>query len=80
MRIEADSQAAFDTTRMTHLLCLRFSNTQVFPPDNPNTSVGCIVCKQDLHRGKRVRGYIAMLSVDQKWRRMGIGELVSASV
>lgn len=35
--------------------------------------IACIVSKQDMHRGKRTRGYIAMLSVERAWRRKGIG-------
>lgn len=36
--------------------------------------VGAIVCKQDSHRGKVERGYIAMLVVGGNWRKRGIGE------
>lgn len=35
--------------------------------------VGAIVCKLDLHRKAIKRGYIAMLAVDQKYRKMRIG-------
>ena len=40
-------------------------------------AVGVIVCKLDQHmRGSRLmRGYIAMLSVDPRWRGLGIGTL-----
>ncbi|KAH8919885.1 ribosomal-protein-alanine N-acetyltransferase [Atractiella rhizophila] len=34
--------------------------------------VGTIVCKQDIHRGKLNRGYIAMLSVQPTYRGQGI--------
>ena len=37
-----------------------------------NELIGTIVCKLDEHRCKR-RGYIAMLAVDDRFRRMGIG-------
>jgi hypothetical protein len=37
-------------------------------------AVGVIVCKQDLHRGKLERGYIAMLSTKPSFRKFGIGE------
>ena len=37
-------------------------------------AVGVIVCKQDLHRGKVERGYIAMLSTKPSFRKFGIGE------
>lgn len=35
--------------------------------------VGAIVCKLDLHRKVIKRGYIAMLAVDKKYRKHGIG-------
>ncbi|XP_057653740.1 N-alpha-acetyltransferase 30A-like [Diorhabda carinulata] len=35
--------------------------------------VGAIVCKLDLHRKVIRRGYIAMLAVDQKYRKLRIG-------
>ncbi|GJQ65393.1 hypothetical protein Trydic_g7503 [Trypoxylus dichotomus] len=35
--------------------------------------VGAIVCKLDLHRKQINRGYIAMLAVDKKYRKHGIG-------
>nr|XP_023012252.1 N-alpha-acetyltransferase 30-like [Leptinotarsa decemlineata] len=35
--------------------------------------VGAIVCKLDLHRKVIKRGYIAMLAVDQKYRKLRIG-------
>lgn len=35
--------------------------------------VGAIVCKQDEHKGKSIRGYIAMLAVDKEYRGRGIG-------
>ncbi|KAK8849377.1 hypothetical protein IAR55_004709 [Kwoniella newhampshirensis] len=44
----------------------------VFPHPNTSTPIACIVCKQDSHRGKTNRGYIAMLSVDRAFRRRGI--------
>lgn len=36
--------------------------------------VGCVVGKLDLHRGRRLRGYIAMLTVQPPYRHLGIGE------
>ena len=36
-------------------------------------SVGAIVCKLDLHRKIIKRGYIAMLAVDECYRKKGIG-------
>lgn len=35
--------------------------------------IGAIVCKQEEHKGKSVRGYIAMLAVDSEFRGKGIG-------
>lgn len=35
--------------------------------------VGAIVCKLDLHRKVIKRGYIAMLAVDENFRKRGIG-------
>lgn len=35
--------------------------------------IGAIVCKLDLHRNVVKRGYIAMLAVDKKYRKRGIG-------
>ncbi|EIW72931.1 hypothetical protein TREMEDRAFT_67141 [Tremella mesenterica DSM 1558] len=35
-------------------------------------AIAVIVCKQESHKGKTSRGYIAMLSVDKDWRRRGI--------
>lgn len=39
--------------------------------------IGVIVCKMDVHRGKQMRGYVAMLAVDSAHRGKGIGELES---
>ncbi|XP_030642381.1 N-alpha-acetyltransferase 30 [Chanos chanos] len=38
-----------------------------------NDCVGAIVCKLDMHKKMFRRGYIAMLAVDSKFRRKGIG-------
>lgn len=38
-----------------------------------SSCVGAIVCKLDLHKKMVRRGYIAMLAVDQNYRRRGIG-------
>ncbi|KAJ3010862.1 UNVERIFIED_CONTAM: N-alpha-acetyltransferase 30 [Siphonaria sp. JEL0065] len=35
--------------------------------------VGVIVCKLDLHRNNRKRGYLAMLAVKTEYRKRGIG-------
>ncbi|CAE6477795.1 hypothetical protein ACGC1H_005826 [Rhizoctonia solani] len=43
--------------------------------------IGAIVCKQDSHRGKAERGYIAMLVVGSTWRKRGIARhLVELSI
>lgn len=43
--------------------------------------VGVIVCKQDVHRSGRTRGYIAMLAVHHSMRKRGMGSrLVSSAV
>ena len=39
--------------------------------------VGAIVCKLDLHKKMVRRGYIAMLAVDENYRRRGIGKCVT---
>ncbi|WWC67277.1 uncharacterized protein I206_101185 [Kwoniella pini CBS 10737] len=44
----------------------------VFPSSISKEPIATIICKQDSHRGKTNRGYIAMLSVDRAWRRRGI--------
>lgn len=36
-------------------------------------AVGTIVCKQEVHRGKLDRGYLAMLSTREAYRGMGVG-------
>ena len=36
--------------------------------------VGAIVCKLDVHKQSNKRGYIAMLAVDEKYRRKKIGK------
>jgi len=39
-----------------------------------NKCVGAIVCKLDMHKSQDTyRGYIAMLAVDEQYRKMGIG-------
>ncbi|KAF8152804.1 acyl-CoA N-acyltransferase [Pholiota molesta] len=43
--------------------------------------IGVIVCKQSVHNDLANRGYIAMLSVDRKWRKRGIASaLVQNSI
>jgi peptide alpha-N-acetyltransferase len=41
---------------------------------SPQQPIACVISKQESHKGKRSRGYIAMLSVERSWRRKGIGE------
>ena len=38
--------------------------------------VGAIVCKLDVHRKVVKRGYIAMLAVDEKYRKRKIGKFL----
>ena len=38
------------------------------------TCIGAIVCKLDLHKKMARRGYIAMLAVDNSYRRHQIGK------
>jgi len=40
--------------------------------DGARQAIGAIVCKQDVHRGKLNRGYIAMLTTKKEARMMGI--------
>mmetsp|Transcript_19535 Transcript_19535/g.31308 ORF Transcript_19535/g.31308 Transcript_19535/m.31308 type:complete len:173 (+) Transcript_19535:98-616(+) len=44
-----------------------------YDEDQNDKMVGVIVCKADLSRRQRYRGYIAMLAVDTTLRRKGIG-------
>lgn len=39
-----------------------------------NHCVGAIVCKLDVHKKHSRRGYIAMLAVDEKYRKRKIGK------
>ncbi|WVQ64340.1 uncharacterized protein L199_002502 [Kwoniella botswanensis] len=53
----------------------------VFPSSSLTNPIATIICKQDVHRGKTNRGYIAMLSVDRSWRRRGIAsKLVNLAI
>jgi peptide alpha-N-acetyltransferase len=40
--------------------------------------VGAIVCKLDVHRKVVKRGYIAMLAVDEKYRKRKIGKILKS--
>ncbi|XP_053608742.1 N-alpha-acetyltransferase 30-like [Plodia interpunctella] len=44
-----------------------------FLATHEGTCIGAIVCKLDMHRNVVKRGYIAMLAVDKKYRKRGIG-------
>ncbi|KAG8185836.1 hypothetical protein JTE90_024810 [Oedothorax gibbosus] len=44
-----------------------------FLAQDGNHTVGAIVCKLDAHKKLRRRGYIAMLAVDEKYRKKKIG-------
>lgn len=43
---------------------------------NGTECVGCVVCKIESHGKDVQRGYIAMLAVDGKCRRLGVGSLL----
>ena len=43
------------------------------PINERGTMVGTIVCKAERERGETYKGYIAMLTVDDKYRKRGIG-------
>lgn len=34
---------------------------------------GCVVCKKEMHKSYKMRGYIAMVVVDEDFRGHGIG-------
>lgn len=57
---------------------------QAYPPERSSSSdprpapIGCIVCKQELHKHTIQRGYIGMLSVQRQWRRKGIARRLIA--
>lgn len=66
-----------------------YALAKVYPPPPPPTTtttderphaIACIVCKQDTHKSRVNRGYIAMLSVDRAWRRRGIGEAIAGEL
>lgn len=40
----------------------------------PDTPIGCVICKSELHRGRRMRGYIGMLAVESNYRGQGIAK------
>lgn len=60
------SEQAFEREARAH--------TMRFKAYHNDQAVGVIVCKQDLHRGKLERGYIAMLSTKPDYRKFGIGK------
>ncbi|CCH59099.1 hypothetical protein TBLA_0B02570 [Henningerozyma blattae CBS 6284] len=42
--------------------------------DIPDMPIGCIICKSEVHRDVRKRGYIGMLAVESKYRGNGIAK------
>lgn len=48
-----------------HLCFLVFKGERCF---------GTVVAKMDVHRGRALRGYIAMLTVQREHRHLGVGE------
>ncbi|KAA1087849.1 N-alpha-acetyltransferase mak3 [Puccinia graminis f. sp. tritici] len=58
-------------TSWPHLCFLCFSEGDD-PGGHPAQAIGAVVCKQDVHRGKLNRGYIAMLTTKKEARKKGI--------
>jgi hypothetical protein len=58
-----------------HLCFLCFSEGEdgAGPGGHSSQAIGAVVCKQDVHRGKLNRGYIAMLTTKKEARKKGIG-------
>lgn len=56
--------------RWSELAYLAFDNDC----NEPDTPIGCVVCKNEMHRGRRIRGYIGMLAVESKYRGQGIAK------
>lgn len=40
----------------------------------PDIPIGCVVCKSESHRNRRMRGYIGMLAVESDYRGRGIAK------
>ncbi|KAI9611635.1 hypothetical protein H4Q26_008590 [Puccinia striiformis f. sp. tritici PST-130] len=59
-------------TSWPHLCFLCFSEPTELTEGGEREAIGAIVCKQDLHRGKLNRGYIAMLTTKKEARKRGI--------
>lgn len=59
-------------TSWPHLCFLCFLQADDEKVNHPPQAVGAIVCKQDLHRCKLNRGYIAMLTTRKDARKHGI--------
>ncbi|KAH9465010.1 hypothetical protein Pst134EB_004502 [Puccinia striiformis f. sp. tritici] len=59
-------------TSWPHLCFLCFSEPTEPTEGGEREAIGAIVCKQDLHRGKLNRGYIAMLTTKKEARKRGI--------
>lgn len=48
--------------------------------ESPDTPIGCVICKSELHRSRRMRGYIGMLAVESKYRGRGIAKTLVKNV
>ena len=48
--------------------------------NSSNELVGVVVCKIDKHRSGRMRGYIGMLAVDERYRKRGIASTLVSRV
>lgn len=46
----------------------------------PDVPIGCVVCKSELHRNRRMRGYIGMLAVESGYRGRGIAKTLVTKV
>lgn len=42
--------------------------------DSESLPIGCIICKNEIHRSSRMRGYIGMLAVQKEFRGQGIAK------
>ena len=49
--------------------------TTFFQATSNEEVIGAIVCKLDVHKKVTVRGYIAMLAVDHRYRKRKIGKV-----
>lgn len=48
--------------------------------NKPDVPIGCVVCKSEPHRNRRLRGYIGMLAVETTYRGRGIAKTLVKNV